>query len=419
MDFEYHYSSTQEEFRKEVAAFLDANLPPDWPRPHFSGDNAHIGKDTLQWAKQMRRKMGEKGWLFPTWPKEYGGGGLPPEYDVVIQEEIAKRRMPGLQPSELMPAAVLVWGTEEQKQNLARPVLEGRSDLYQLFTEPGSGSDLASLKTRAVRDGDDWLITGEKVFVGSPHGYRLRPEDEVPDIRDEVDEMFTLAITDPQAPRHRNMGYFIVPAKLPGITFQKLDLLADWGKLQIYLDNVRVPNDRLIGAAGQGWQVAQTTLELEHGGGGNVVPRDFAADRLLEYARETGKLKDPHALHAVMDAHIDAEIGRLIGVRNYWMYESKQEMSYHGSQNSLWRKESALRIADNIREVVGPECLIDDHDPKARWWGELEHHQRDSLVRAHPGGTIEVQRVIMARRLGVSRTKERAATTPSTATKVK
>jgi alkylation response protein AidB-like acyl-CoA dehydrogenase len=367
-----------------------------------------------KWAKQFREKMGEKGWLFPTWPKEYGGGGLPVEYDVVIQEEVAKRRVPRFMPSELMAAAIMVWGTEEQKQGLVTPMLQGKMGTFQLFTEPSSGSDLASLRTKAVKDGDDWIITGEKVFVGEHSGSKLGPQEE-PNVLDEVDEMFTLAITDPQAPRHRNMGYFIVPANLPGITFQKLDLLADWGKMQIYLDNVRVPGNRLIGAAGQGWQVAQTSLELEHGGGGQVVSRDYAAEQLVQYARETGKLKDPHLMHAVMDAHIDAEIGRLIGLRNYWMYENKQEMSYHGSQNSLWRKESALRIADNMREVAGLTALLDRNDEKSPFFGEFEHFQRDSLVRAHPGGTIEVQRVIMARRLGVSRTKEKAAATPNTA----
>ncbi len=412
MDFQYRYTPAQETFRKEVADFLEANLPPDWPRPHFAIDHAHMSKETWQWVKRMQKEMGKRGWLFPTWPKEYGGGGLTSEHATVLSEEMSKRRFPGLQPFEIMPAAVLVWGTEEQKQTLARPVLEGKVNLFQLFTEPGAGSDLASLKTKAVKDGDDWVITGEKVFVGDHRGYKLGKDHEVDTIAEQADEMFTLAITDPNAPRHRNMGYFIIPTNLPGITFQRLDLLADWGKLQIYLDNVRVPGNRLIGSPSQGWQVAQTSLELEHGGGGSAMPRDFVVDAFVEYARETGKLKDPHALHAVMDAYIDAEIGRLIQVRNFWMHENKVEMTYHGSQNSLWRKESALRIADNIREVVGPESLIYRTDPAARYWGEFEHHQRDSLVWAHPGGTIEVQKVIVARRLGVSRTKEKAAATP-------
>ena len=413
MDFEYHYTSDQESFRKEVSEWLDSNIPAE-RRPYFTLDNSHVSKEAYQWSSELRKAMGEKGWLFPTWPTEHGGGGLSAEQGVVIQEEVSKRRLPGFQPGELMPAAVMVWGTDEQKEKLLKPVLKGQTELFQLFTEPGAGSDLASLKTRAVKDGDDWVITGEKVFVGDHRGYRLHPPaDHEP--KDQVDEMFTLAITDPDAPRHRNMGYFIVPGNSQGVTMQPLDLLADWGKLQIYLDNVRVSNDRLIGGEGQGWQVAQTSLELEHGGGGQVVPRDHSTERFLELASETDKGRDSHHVHALMDGYIDTQIGRLIGLRNYWMYEAKQEMSYHGSQNSLWRKEASLRIADNMRDVLGLETLIDVDDPKVRYWGELENFQRESLVRAHPGGTIEVQKVIVARRLGVSRTKERAAVTPSTA----
>jgi len=414
MDFEYHYTSEQEAFRREVSQWLDANTPTGM-RPSFAGDNAHIDRKTFLWMKETRRKMGEKGWLFPTWPKEYGGGGLTAEHDVVLQEEVGRRRLPGLGSGDLMPAAVMVWGTEEQKKELLTPVLEGKTSLFQLFTEPSAGSDLASLKTRAVQDGDDWIISGEKVFVGSNYGYRLGPDAEPIDIHEAVDEMFALAITDENAPRHRNMGYFIIPGNAPGVTFQSMDLLADWGKQQIHLDGVRVSNDRLIGGPGQGWQVAQTSLELEHGGGGQVVARDSAVDRFLELASETGAAKDSHAQHAVVDAYIETEIGRLFGMRNYWMYQSKQEMSYHGSQNSLWRKESGIRIGDDIREVIGLECLIDVDDPKVRFFGELENHQRESLIRAHPGGTIEIQKVIVARRLGVSRTRERAALTPSTA----
>ena len=411
MDFAYHYTTEQDAFRQEVVDWLDANVP-EGMRPYFQGDAAHVDADAFSWAKAFRKKMGEKGWLFPTWPKEYGGGGLTGEHDVIIQEEVSKLRLPGFRPSELMPAAAMVWGTEEQKQQFVTPTLQGNVDLYQLFSEPGAGSDLASLKTRAVKDGDDWVITGEKVFVGTHHGYKTPNPADIPD---EVDEMFTLAITDPTAPRHRNMGYFIVPGNGKGVTFQPLDLLADWGKLQIYLDNVRVSNDRLIGGPEQGWQVAQTSLELEHGGGGQIVQRDHATEHFLERASETGLAQDRHHQQTMMDAHIDSEVGRLFGLRNYAMYESKTEMSFHGSQNMLWRKESALRMADCARDVLGLETLIDIDDPTARHFGELEHFQRDSLVWAHPGGTIEVQKVIVARRLGVSRTKERAAATPSTA----
>jgi len=411
MDFEYRYSSEQEVFRTEVRDWLNENVPEGITNPL---DNAHTDRETFLWIKDFRKQLGAKGWLYPTWPTEYGGGGLTGDHDIIIKEELEKADVPGTDASALFPAAAAVWGTEDQKQQFLRPTLQGEIALWQLFTEPGAGSDLASLRTRATKDGDDWLINGEKVFNGSKFGYKLGDDDNG-DVHEEFDEMFTLAITDPDAPRHRNMGYFIIPGDAPGVTTQTMDLLSGQGKQQIYLDNVRVGNDRLFGGETQGWQVAQTTLELEHGGGGQLVPRNHAVEQMLQLARDTGAGQHPHLVHTLMDAYIDNQILRLIGLRNYWMYEAKQEMSYHGSQNSLWRKESALRTADAIREVLGLTPLLNQDDPKAPFGGALETHQRESLVGAHPGGTIEVQKVIIARRIGVSRTRERAAPTPSTA----
>ena len=165
----------------------------------------------------------------------------------------------------------MVWGTEVQKQEILRPRLLGETLGWQLFTEPGSGSDLASLQTRAVKDGDEWIISGQKVFVGGDAGY-ADAATKVPD-GPQMGELFTLAVTDPDAPRHQNMGYFMIPGDTPGLSVRTLDLLVGQGKRQIFLDNVRVPANRLIGGETQGWQVAQTTLEIEHGGGGDVVPR--------------------------------------------------------------------------------------------------------------------------------------------------
>ena len=409
MDFEYHYSTEQEAFRTEVKTWLDSNVPEEREHPL---DTKHMDPATFEWFTEFRRKLGSKGWLNPTYPTEYGGGGLTAEHNVVIQEELLKQDLPPYYDNPFDLPALMVWGTEEQKQKFLTPRLRGEKHGWQLFTEPGAGSDLASLKTRAVKDGDDWVITGEKVFVGGDFGFASQ-ETKVPD-KLMMGELFTLAITDPNAPRHRNMGFFYVPGDAAGVSVQTLDLLVGHGKRQIYLDNVRVPAERVIGGENQGWQVAQTSLEIEHGGGGSPVPRDQTINKFLDWVRLSAKGLDAHLQQVAVDAFIEAEIGRLIQVRNFWMYSAHQEMTYHGSQNSLWRKESQLRIADGIREVMGLDSLLDFKDSAAPTGGEFEHHQRESLAGAHPGGTIEVQKVIVARRIGVSRTKERAAATPST-----
>ena len=409
MDFKYHYTKEQEEFRREVQAWLEENVLKDLKRPP---ESKYMDQETWVWIKEFRQKLGLKGWLHPAYPKEYGGGGLPDEHAVVIQEELQKVDIPSIYDNGLDLPALMVWGTEEQKQEILRPRLLGETLGWQLFSEPGSGSDLAGLQTRAVRDGDEWVISGQKVFVGGDADYAK----SATKVRDDIQmgELFTLATTDPDAPRHRNMGYFMIPGDTPGLSVQTQDLLVGQGKRQVFLDNVRVPANRLIGGDTQGWQVAQTTLEIEHGGGGSIVPRNRIIERFMGYVREKGLARDSHRQQVVMQAYIDNEILRLLGLRNYWMYSSRQEMSYHGSQLSLWRKESGLRTADAIREVAGLHALLDFTDPLAPLGGELEVHQRESLTAAHPGGTIEIQKVIIARRLGVSRTSEKAAPTPST-----
>jgi len=417
MDFEYHYTSEQQQFRTEFRSWLEDHFPKDMERGQ---DYKHTDAATWRRLKAFREELGAKGWLYPTYPAEYGGGGLTGALAVVIAEEMREVTGGGDQgggliydnPFDLAP--LVVWGTDEQKREILPRRLSGELLGWQLFTEPDAGSDLAGLQTRAVRDGDDWVITGEKVFVGGDSGY-ANPETKLPDEETLANShMFCLAITDPDAPRHHNIGAFLIPGTTPGITIQTLDLLVGHGKRQVYLENVRVPGSLLLGGETQGWQVSQTALEIEHGGGGGPPPKDKAVEALVTWVRQNGKGSDPHVRQAVAQAVIEKDIMRLIATRNHWMVESKREMTFHGSQQALWRKSSGIRISDIIRDVMGPYAMLDIEDPSAPFKGEMELHQRESLAAAHPGGTVEVQKVIMARRMGVSRTRERAAPTPAT-----
>ena len=180
------------------------------------------------------------------------------------------------------------------------------------------------------------------------------------------------------------------------------------------MDNARVDGDALIGGDHQGWQVTQTTLEQEHGGRGQAAPRDEAMDDVLKYTRESNS--DDIAKQLAVDSMIDSRITGLFQERNFWMYETRQEMSYHGSLASMYNKEKGMRNADRAREIMGMFSLLDSDDPRSVNGGTAEVQQRGSLTAAHPGGTTEVQKVIIARRIGISRTQERAAPTPATAT---
>ncbi|MEK9135580.1 MAG: acyl-CoA dehydrogenase family protein, partial [Bacteroidota bacterium] len=281
--------------------------------------------------------------------------------------------------------------SEEQKKKFLTPILRGEACVWQLFTEPEAGSDLASLKSRAVEDGDDFIVNGNKIFVGEKFY---------------TDYLYTLAVTDPTAPRHNNMGAFLIPVDLSGITITYLDLMTGV-KRAVYFEDVRVPKEYLIGGKTQGWWVANSTLEVEHGGGGRVAPRNRIVDELIAYAKKSRRqgrslINEPLVQQRLADAYISAHIGSLLGLRNYWMRNSGERGSYEGSQSSLHGKTFSPKLGLSVLQTLGPWALIDDPQlAPAR--GEFENQQRQS-VSTHPGGTPEIQKVIMARRIGMSRT---------------
>ncbi len=395
MDFEPRYTTEQQAFRREVKAWLSENLPDGLEYPADSEDLSYGGYLKL---RELGRRLGGKGWLWPTAPTEYGGGGLSIDHAIVIEEELDERDL-SLPPyydsgGRLGGASVLVWGSDEQKERFLPPIFGGDVRTWQLLTEPGAGSDLAGAQMSAVRDGDDYVLNGQKVYVGSSHGAEM---------------LWTIARTDPDGERHRNLSWFMVPADSDGITIQPMELLITSGeggagtgtKNTIFFDDVRVPAFNLIGGENNGWQVATTHLELEHGSGG-AIRRNRMVDRLFERAAELGVADDPDTRDLMVDVYIEAEISRLFGLRNYWMRHTGQKMAHEGPQHSLYRKQSGLRSAEAMLKVLGPYALT--NDPK---WdtseGHMEVFQRSSIVAMHPGGTAEIQKVIMARRLGIGR----------------
>ena len=401
MDFEPRYTAEQQAFRQEVRGWLDDNLPDGLEFPADSDDLSYGGYLKL---RELGRRLGAAGWLWPTSPTEYGGGGLSIDRAIVIEEELDARGL-SLPPyydsgGRLGGASVLVWGDDNQKERFLPPIFRGEVRTWQLLTEPGAGSDLAGVQMSAVRDGDDYVLNGQKVYVGSSHGAEM---------------LWTIARTDPDGARHRNLSWFMVPTDSEGIVIQPMDLLITSGeggagtgtKNTIFFDDVRVPAFNLIGGENNGWQVATTHLELEHGAGG-AIRRNRMVDKLFEAAAALrsadGKplSEDPEIQDLLVDVFAEAEISRLFGLRNYWMRHTKRKMAHEGPQHSLYRKQSGLRAAEAMLKALGPYALA--NSPK---WdgsdGHMEVFQRSSIVAMHPGGTAEIQKVIMARRLGIGR----------------
>jgi alkylation response protein AidB-like acyl-CoA dehydrogenase len=415
MDFSLEYTKEQAEFAREVRAWLDENIPRDLHNPR---DSLKMSRE--QWLKrrELSRRLGEKGWLYPGYPKQYGGGGLDTEHCFVLHQEMAERHL-GLPPlydsGRLAAPAVLACGTEEQKMRLLPPMLKGEVVTWQLFTEPEAGTDEANQQTNALRherDKDYFIINGQKIFVGglySPPG-----------------QFLLLTRSDLQAPRHQNLAMFLAPADLPGITIQPLDLFpsgtfgqvcglnadgAPGVKHSVFFDDVRLHESYLIGGDKDGWRVTNATLTVEHGdrasvAGASPEPRNLVVETFLEQCKNNPMVvkrlrENPELVDSVVNVYIGAQVERLLALRNAWLPHSGKRAAYAGPQLSVYQKMFGSQLAGDVAKVLGPYAFTDDSE-----WGLAEDifevAERAGLCFA-PGGTPEALKIVISRALGIGR----------------
>ena len=405
MNFGIEDSPEQSAFRAEVREFLKTAVSPNL---EHSVDPCDMSYEQYSLRRELGRRLGSRGWLYPSMPKEYGGGELSAEKVVILYDEMGRIGL-SLPPyydggGRMSAPTILVWGTPEHKKRFLTPICRGDVRTWQLLTEPGAGSDLAGIKTTAIRDGDAYVVNGQKIFVGSSHG---------------ADYSWTIVVTDPKGERHKNLSWLMIPMDLPGITVTPMDLLATGGeggsgsgvKNTIFFDNVRVPADHLVGGENNGWKVATTHLEVEHGGTGRLSDRRVVYE-FIDHCRERHDgyaiADDPAARAELVDLYIEAEITRLFALRNHWLAHSGQPRSYEGPQYSLRRKLSGLDMAEKMLRIAGP-CVLTKDERWAPLKGNIEYFQRDAITALHPGATTDIQRVVISRRLGIGgREREKA-----------
>tara|TARA_Y100000590_G_scaffold54886_2_gene57384 strand:- start:2715 stop:3959 length:1245 start_codon:yes stop_codon:yes gene_type:complete len=412
MDFSLPYTNEQETFRKEVRSWLAENVPSDLKDPV---DPRDFTIELNERWREVHKELGKKGWLYPTFPKEYGGGGLTGDHETIITEEMNRAGVPENFTSGNTLPPMQVWGSDEQKQKFLKPIVTGEKTVWNKLTEPNGGADLANVQGTAVKDGDEWVLNGEHVYVsgrGKP-GFLLGPMK-----------------TDPDAPRHRNLGYFIIPVPdwnpdtgstgLDGLSIYEMNLINGHDQHNIVLNDVRIPGDNLFGGETQGWQVAGTTMESEHGGRGKAFPIDTPVENLVEHLGDensdgTTVGSDPVLQQAAMTAVMESHVQNVLLRRVFWMYQNKHEISWHSGVANVHGRESSLRIESRVREVYGPHALLNSHDPDAPHGGQHEVNARNRAGQNHAGGSTNIGKVVLARRIGISRTIERPAPTPSTA----
>jgi len=378
---EFSFTPEQQAFRREVRDFF-AELGP---MPGFGGFDQ--GEDTAR-ARAVERQLARRGWLTMAWPKAYGGQDAGQVQQLIFREEAAIAGAPLGQGASVIAPAIMLHGTEEQKRRFLPPIARAEIAWCQGFSEPGAGSDLASLQTRAVRDGDDYLINGQKIWTTG--AFRS-------------DWIHLLARTDPDAPKHRGISYFLFDMKTPGVSVRRLTHLTGRADLcETFFDNVRVPAGQMLGPENRGWYVALTTLDFERSGIDRVVSGQRVLDAIVEYAQEQGA--DDGVRAQLADLQIALHVGRLLCYRVAWMQARGLVPNHEASMSKVFGSELNQRIANAGTRIMGLYGQLYEGEPRAPAAGFIAFAHLHAVQATILAGTSEIQRTVIATRgLGLPR----------------
>ena len=389
---EFKFTEQDEEFRKELRAFMKAELPDSW-----EGAGRYPEEDDWDLNIVIRKKMAEKGWLTMHWPEEYGGQAASPVKSAIYNEEIAYMRAPGrdIFGVRMLGPTLMIHGSEEQKKTHLPSVANGDIQWCQGYSEPESGSDLASLSTRAVRDGDEFVINGGKVWTTMAH---------------RADWIMLLTRTDPDAPKHRGISFVLVDMKSPGVTVRPIINMAGGHEFnQVTFDDVRVPRANVVGDEDRGWYVAVTLLDFERSG----IDYSAAARRMLddvrEFATETKRngqplIEIPWVRSLMADRYIDCEVARLMAYSVAYMQSQDLIPTKEASMSKVFGSETVQRVTEASLDILGQYGTLGREDKWAPLKGRVQEHWMNAFAGTIAAGTSEVQRNIIAGRgLGLPR----------------
>jgi alkylation response protein AidB-like acyl-CoA dehydrogenase len=331
-------SPAEQAFREELRTWLAAHLPAP-----FEGD-AHAA-EYLEYVKAWQRTLAEGGWLGLTWPKEYGGRGLSPIEQAIFLEELAlceALQFPGALGIALVGPTIAMIGTEEQKERYLAKMLLGEEIWAQGFSEPNAGSDLGSLSTRAVRDGDEFIVNGQKTWTSYAHF---------------ADFIFLLVRTDPDVHKYKGITCLLVDLKSEGVSVRPLRMMSgDSVFNEVFFSDVRVPVNNVLGEINEGWGVAVTALMHERanlGGGFHVVLTRFL-ETIVGAARERGVADDPLVRQKIAQAHLDLEVYRMTAARAMSKVGKGQMPGPEGSILKMFWSNSNQKMVQWAEEILGP-----------------------------------------------------------------
>jgi alkylation response protein AidB-like acyl-CoA dehydrogenase len=389
MDF--RLSRDDEAFRQEVRQFLKENMPPNW--------GAAFGDESADYDAvdaKMRKALVQKGWMTLAWPREYGGMGASHIRQMVFNEELAYSGAPGRdrQGLGLVGPCLIVHGTEEQKREHLPKIAEGEVLWCQGFSEPGAGSDLASLQTKAVRNGDDYIINGSKIWTSYAH---------------RANWMHILTRTDPSAPKHKGISYFLLDMKTPGIEVRPLlNMTGRRGFNQVFFTNVRVPARNMLGQENRGWYVATTTLDFERSGINfsaqlRRLVEDFTVFLKTLPPSSPSSLAQDRVRRRLADLTIAIWVGRNLSYRVVSMQSKDQIPNMEASMSKLYSTELTQYVSRGLIDILGVSGQPLE-GPRAPLSGRIPMQYMGNMAQTIGGGTSEVQRNVIAQRgLGLPR----------------
>jgi alkylation response protein AidB-like acyl-CoA dehydrogenase len=391
------FSEGEESFRRELQSWLRENLPPDW------GSEAFLEPETLEEEVRFllgwQRKLAGAGWVGVHWPRAYGGRGATPVENYILREEMARARAPeiiGRIGVNLVGPTLIAHGTEEQKRRHLRPILSAEEVWCQLFSEPNAGSDLAALRCRAERRGDEFVVNGQKVWTSYAQF---------------ADWGILLARTDADAPKAKGISFLIVDMRSPGVTIRPLRQMTGSEEFnEVFLEDVRVPAANLVGELNRGWQIAQTTLSHERG----TSPRQLVVHRiLLNELLALARRPRPHApapssdavlRQRLMQSFIEVELTKLHNWRTLTQLLRHGQPGPESSMIKLFWTEMSQRLHDTVMELLGTHGQLIAGDPRTIGRGRLARSYMYYRAASIFAGTSEIQRNIIAQRvLGLPR----------------
>ncbi len=402
----------QAAFRSQVKDVIENGLPEaykekggDWVQDRKSDDPA-IRQRAVDW----QGVLAERGWVAPHWPSEYGGAGLSPVEQFIFKQEMTLADAPsvgGQGVSQLGPT-LIVHGTDEQKAEHLPKILSGEVNWQQGYSEPGSGSDLASLQTRAVRDGDDYVVNGQKIWTSGAQY---------------ADWLYVLTRTDPEAPKHRGISFLLMQMGIPGLSIRPLiDMSGHHHFNETFFEDVRVPASNVVGEVHRGWYVGATLLDFERSNITGAISSRKSIEKLINYVHsdegsERNRLNESAGLrHQVADCYIRTEVQFNFSFRIISMQSAGQIPNYEASTSKLFNSELNQNIARTGTQVLGMYSQFWGHDDDDRNtyndppndYAPLDGIFTQNYVRSVPStiaaGTSEIQRNIIATRgLGLPR----------------